>query len=75
MEPIHRAAKPKQVEQQKFSFEKPKFNVIQNLFDDIDMLLDKYGMDNFILHFANVVEKRITMRAAIKIYNLYLKRF
>jgi len=71
---LRRPAKPRVEPESTFTFKKPEFTVISNLYDDIDNLINRYGFDNFILHFGEVVEKRITMRAAIRIYNLYSNR-
>ena len=53
-----------------FFVKKPEFIEISNIYEDLDALVDKYGIEKIILHLGQIANKKISRQYASKIWSL-----
>lgn len=49
---------------------KPDFNIIGNLYDDLERLRNKYGIEQLILHLGEVARLTVSRDVASKIWSV-----
>ena len=49
---------------------RPEFNVIGNLYDELMMLRNKYGIEQIILHLGEVAKETVSKDLASKVWSI-----